>query len=86
MVYKVRFVTNQGGFYFPRMRFEERGAAEKWATKQLEGSAKLDSYEVRECPEFEDLQQSNESDVKTLALTALCLAVLAVSFIEIIGG
>lgn len=86
MVYKVRFVTNQGGFYFPRMRFEERGAAEKWATKQLEGSAKLDSYEVRECPESEDLQQSNESDVKTLALTALCLAVLAVSFIEIIGG
>ena len=86
MVYKVRFTTNQGGFYFPRMRFEERGAAEEWAAKQLEDSAKLDSYEVMECPEFEDLQHDKESDVKTLALTALCLAVLAISFINIIGG
>lgn len=86
MVYKVRFTTNQGGFYFPRMRFEERGAAEEWSEKQLEGSAKLESYEVMECPEFEDLQRDRESDVKTLALTALCLAVLAISFINIIGG
>lgn len=86
MVYKVRFVTNQGGFYFPRMRFEEHGAAEEWATKQLEDSAKLDSYEVMECSEFDDSRQGNESDVKTLAFTALCLAVLAISFANIIGG
>lgn len=85
MVYKVRFITNQGGLYFPRIRFDERGAAEEWATKQLEDSAKLDFYEVLECPEFEDLQQGKENDVKTLVITALCLAVLAISFINI-GG
>lgn len=86
MHYKVKFTTNQGGFYFPRVRFESREDAEEWAQEQTDGSPKLEIYEVRECADYEDLPERDGSELKTLVLTALCLAVLAVSFVNIIGG
>lgn len=86
MHYKVRFTTNQGGFFFPRVRFDARDDAEEWAERQTADSPRLESYEVVEYMSYEDLQQATESDVKALALTVLCLAVIAVSFINVIGG
>ena len=85
MHYKVKFTTNQGGFYFPRVRFECREDAEEWAETQTADSPKLEFFEVVECMDYEDFQD-DKSDLKTLVLTALCLAVLAVSFVNIIGG
>ncbi len=80
MHYEVRFTTNQGGYYYPRVRFETHGEAEKWASEQVEDSPhRLDSYEVRETLDYGDLQQSDGISVKQLALTALCLIVLAVA-------
>ena len=85
MHYKVKFTTNQGGFYFPRVRFESREDAEEWAEMQTADSPRLEFFEVVECMDYEDFQ-GDKSELKTLVLTALCLAVLAVSFVNIIGG
>ena len=85
MHYKVKFTTNQGGFYFPRVSFGSREDAEEWAETQTADSPRLEFFEVVECMDYEDLQD-DKSDLKTLVLTALCLAVLAVSFVNIIGG
>lgn len=81
MRYEIKFTTAQGGFYYPRCRFETEGDAREWAETQLKGSPRLASYEVRLSEAYINEMLKAEAGSKNYISTSLFISALIVVFI-----